>query len=177
MRTWAEWFQINLCSDRNIEAMVEAAARWCISVKAGGKPHWLVLLGSSGIGKTLITDRVWRWLKSRPDFRTDGDYDPRKLYWPKFTQELRSGQAYGVRNAAMSWPYCYLDDICAENVTSYSGEELNALLGARVGRWTIVTSNKLMGDIGDLDCRIASRFVRDGARLVEAETIDYNLRK
>ena len=176
MRTWADWFQINLCDDANIMAMVEAAARWCISVKSGEKPHWLVLLGSSGIGKTLITDRVWKWLKTRPDFRSEGDYDPVKLYWPEFTQKLRSGQAYGIRTAAMRWTYCYLDDICAENVSNYTGEELNALLGARVGRWTIVTSNKLMEDLGDLDCRIASRLIRDGAKMVEAVTQDYNVR-
>jgi DNA replication protein DnaC len=177
MAKWAEWFEINLCDDRNIMAMVEAAARWCMAVKSGDAPRWLVLLGSSGIGKTLICNRVWRWLKTRPDFRFEGDYDPVKLYWPQFAQKLRSGEAYGIRNASMQWPYTFLDDICAENVSNYSSEELNTILGARVDKWTIITSNKLMEDIDALDRRIASRFIRSDSELVQAITDDYNTRE
>lgn len=177
MPVWAEWFQINLCNDPAIMAMVEAGARWVRSVHHNEEPRWLVLLGSSGIGKTLITDKIFRWLSSRPDFRSEGDYDPVKLYWPKFIKKMRSQTGYGLFNAATNWPYTYLDDVCSENISEFSTETLHDLLGSRDRKWTIVTSNKSLDEIGKLDTRISSRLIRNNSNLVQAETIDYNLRQ
>lgn len=75
------------------------------------------------------------------------------------------------------WRYLILDDVASERVSEYSGEKLHNLLGARVGKWTIITSNKSMRDIAEFDTRIASRLKRDGAKIVDSRTIDFNLRK
>jgi DNA replication protein DnaC len=177
MQVWAEWFQIKLCNDAAIMAMVEAGARWVRAIKNGEDARWLILLGSSGIGKTLITDRIWRWLKTTPDFRAEGDYDPVKLYWPQFVDKLRSQQGYGLFNAACVWPYTYVDDVCSESMSEFSTEKLHNLLGSRDRKWTIVTSNKSLDEIGNLDTRISSRLIRNQSNLVQADTIDYNLRR
>lgn len=51
-------------------------------------------------------------------------------------------------------------------------------LCSRVGKWTIITSNKTLEQIGaDIDTRIASRMIRDGSEVVEVELTDYSLRK
>ena len=156
--------------------MVEQAALWVRAVKNKKHPRWLILLGTSGIGKTLIADRIWRFLQREPDFHSSGDYDPVKLYWPRFVDKLRSQQSYGTLNASYVWPYTYLDDVCSESMSEFSTEKLHNVLGARCGKWTIITSNKSMEQIANLDSRISSRFIRDNSNLVEAHTIDYNLR-
>ena len=176
MQVWAEWFQINLCDDPAIEAMVEQAALWVRAVKNQESPRWLILLGSSGIGKTMITNRIWKYLKSRPEFRSEGDYDPVKLYWPSFIKKMRSQTGYGLFNAACVWHYTYLDDVCSENISDFSSETLHDLIGSRCGKWSIITSNKSMEQIAELDGRISSRLIRDNSNLVEAHTVDYNLR-
>jgi len=175
-RAWARWFQINLCNDAAIQSMVETSASWVRAVQQNDSPRWLVLLGSSGIGKTMIANRIWQYLKTRRDFRFKGDYDPVKLYWPKFVDKLRDGGHYGLLSASYDWPFAYLDDVCAESMTEFSTEKLHNLMGSRCGKWTIVTSNKSLEQIAQLDSRISSRMIRDGANIVEAHTLDYNLR-
>jgi len=61
-------------------------------------------------------------------------------------------------------------------MTEFSTEKLHNLMGSRCGQWTIVTSNKSLEQIAQLDSRISSRMIRDGANIVEAHTLDYNLR-
>lgn len=157
--------------------MVNTAAQWATSVKAGAAPHWLVLLGNSGVGKTHIAKRLTKWLKTRDDWSMGASYHPRTVYWPVFVEDLRSGGAYGELRDMTGWRYLILDDVASERVSEYSGEKLHNLLGARVGKWTIITSNKSMRDIAEFDTRIASRLKRDGAKIVDSRTIDFNLRK
>jgi chromosomal replication initiation ATPase DnaA len=175
MMEWASWLMIDPCS-RSVESMVEAAARWASAIKRNESPRWLILLGTTGAGKTHIAKRLWKWLKSKQDFTTSGEYIARSFYWPEFVEDLRSGNAYGEFRDAMRWNYCLIDDAASERVSEFSTEKLHNLLGARVGKWTIITSNKGMSDIQNLDARIASRFLRDDSFLVDVRTKDYNLR-
>jgi len=169
--------KIDLCGDLKIKRMVDSAARWATSLRAFEAPHWLILLGNSGVGKTHTANRLWKWLKTRPDFSEVGAYFPDRIYWPRFVEELREGNAYGRYRDMMDWNYLLLDDVASERLSEFSTEKLHTLLGARVGKWTIITSNKGMTDIAELDPRIASRFMRDGSKIVDVRTTDYNLRK
>ena len=175
LKKWAEWFGLQLL-DEEIERMVRVSAEWARDVRDGEKPRWLSLLGSSGTGKTHIAKALWHWLSKKEDFEDKAEYVPQWIYWPKLVEDLRSGNAYNRYRDMMRWKYLVLDEICAENQTEFSTEKLHNLLGSRVGRWTIVTSNKRAVDIATLDRRIASRMARGGSYVVDIRTKDYSLR-
>ena len=175
LRKWAEWFKIQLL-DEEVERMVRVSAEWARDVRDGEKPRWLSLLGSSGTGKTHIAKALWNWLSKKEDFEDKAEYVPQWVYWPKLVEDLRSGSAYNRYRDMMRWKYLVLDEVCAENQTEFSTEKLHNLLGSRVGRWTIVTSNKRAVDIATLDRRIASRMARGGSYVVDIRTKDYSLR-
>lgn len=175
LKQWAEWFGLKLL-DEEVERMVRVSAEWGSDVRDGEQPKWLSLLGSSGTGKTHIAKCFWNWLKKKPDFDDKAEYVPQWIYWPKLVEDLRSGNAYNRYRDMMRWKYLVLDEICAENQTEFSTEKLHNLLGSRVGRWTIVTSNKRAVDIATLDRRIASRMARGGSYVVDIRTKDYSLR-
>ena len=175
--SWADWFGLNLCEDLQVEKLVNTSAQWAKELKASTQPHWLVILGNSGVGKTHVANRLWKWLKTRPDFSEAGSYWPEKVYWPQFVEDMRSGNHYERFRDMMDWNYLYLDDVASERLSEFSTEKLHNLLGARVGKWTIITSNKGMKNIADLDPRIASRFIRDDAKIADVRTTDFNLRK
>ena len=175
-QTWAKWFGIELV-DENVERMVRSAAQWAIAVKAGEKPRWLSLLGSSGAGKTHIARRLWKWLESRPDFQSRAEYLPHFVYWPKLMDDMRTDSHLYSRFGDMQrWRYLCLDDVLAERPSDWTLEKINTLLGCRTRKWTILTSNLSMMGIAKVEKRIASRLIRDGGIVADIQTKDYNLR-
>lgn len=157
--------------------MVLACARFCLRTGQGGVPSWLTLLGATGTGKTHCADVVWR--KRRRAFDESGmHWHPTKIYWPALVLDLRAGEAYQKVRDMARWPLLYLDDICAErDTTGFAAEQLCTLLGQRASRWTILTSNRTVEQIAQLDVRLADRIVREpGNELVEVKTVSYAMR-
>ena len=139
---------------------------FCSKVKKEEEPVWLTLLGSSGIGKTHAANEVWKWLKGREGFnRPSHDHYPVKLYWPKFIEQLRDQESAARRILvdAMSWKFLYIDDIFAErDSTGFSVDMFAKLIGARHNRFTIITSNKHLKEIEEIDVRMSDRILRGG---------------
>ena len=92
-------------------------------------------------------------------------------------QKLRAGDAFEMRSEMKRWPVLFLDDIGAERDPSgFAAEELNTLLGCRVGKWTLITSNKDADALQAIDGRIYSRLIRDLNRCVGVNTVDFSER-
>ena len=106
-------------------------------------------------------------------------WGPEKIYWPSFVSDLRNGEAYAKVKDMARWPMLFLDDICAErDTTGFSSEQLCTLLGQRQSKWTIITSNKNVDQIAEMDVRLADRIVREpGNEMVEVNTLSYVLRQ
>jgi len=178
LESWSKWFRISTFDDPKIERMVITAGAWAKAVREGNLPHWLVLLGKSGNGKTHICDKLWSWASKWTSIdNTNLRYTPHKVYWPDFVDKLRSGTAYELYEDMKRWPILYIDDAWANRASEFSEEKLNTLLGCRAGRWTMLTANTTMQTIAQRDARISSRFLRDGCKLIDIRTTDYNLRK
>lgn len=177
LQTWAKWLGIKLVDDE-VERMVKAAAQWATAVKEGKSPRWLVMLGTSGCGKTHIAKRLWKWLQThRDDFRSRAEYDPRWIYWPGFMDKTKTdASCYGVLNDMPRWKYLALDDVLSERQTPWTAEKLHNLIGQRARQWTIITSNLSMMGMAKVDKRIASRMLRDKSIVTDVTTTDYNLR-
>lgn len=70
-----------------------------------------------------------------------------------------------------------LDDNGAErDTTGFASEQLNTLLGCRADKWTILTSNLSLSQLGDIDPRIADRMIRSPNIIVQLSTISHSLR-
>jgi DNA replication protein DnaC len=182
MESLAKWLHLETFSDPEIEELARKCWRFARSLTDGQPPSWLALIGKSGTGKTHCAQRLWETLHGR--LRWDhAQYVEQIIYWPKFIEELRESVREGVGIGRLldigRWPLVVLDDIeAAYDPSGFASKNLNMLLGMRVGKWTIITSNLDLAGLSKIDDRIASRLVREPGNLViEMTTKDYGVRK
>jgi DNA replication protein DnaC len=186
---WAKFleFDLNSGDDRDsLEAMVNASARFIRAIKAKKKPYWLSLLGTSGAGKTFLAKKIWRWYKRSIFFQSkvhedtgEIEYPGQFCFWPNMAGNLLGNQGYGLLDDLGQDRLVVFDEIGADRDPSgHVRDCLARVLSKRVGKWTIITSNKSLEQIQtDIDTRVASRMVRDGSEVVDVEVTDYALRK
>lgn len=176
-KDWAEWLKLETFDDPELIAMVNSIARFGRAFKTGLPARWLSLLGVSGVGKSKSAKKLFSFMAARMDWK-NCSYIHRSIYWPAFVGKLKSDQNFSELSDLAIWPVLLLDDIGAERDTSgFSTEQLNMLLGQRVGKWTIITGNLTLAQLAKCDTRIADRIIREpGNELVEVNTKSYGLR-
>lgn len=173
---WAQWLKLQTHDDPVLIEAVEKCAAFALAFKVKAAPRWITILGNTGTGKTHCARRLWNHLSARLDWRTC-DFNHREIYWPKLVSELRSGDAFENFRDLWKWPVLFLDDICAErDTTGFTSEQLNTLLGCRENKWTIITSNKLLHQIAELEPRLADRMIRAPNIFIEVNTKSHSLR-
>lgn len=187
LRSVFEDFQT--CGDAILEKMVRAAERFCLEMLLNGTPRWLTLVGASGAGKTMLLRGIMRYFHRRlADVRYEEIRDGQKgnwmrhgkfMEWSRALSYMCEGDYSFLRNLEQDW-FVGLDDIGAEysRMKELSASKLYELLCRRERKWTVITANLSVEDIGDkLDLRIASRLLRHGSVVVDCGSlIDYNLR-
>ncbi len=186
---WAKWFEFSLDGDEKttaqLRAMVDAASRFVKAIRNKSEPHWISFIGTSGAGKTYLARRIWNWYQNdRSLFRAsivEGEivYPGSFNSWPKIAGELLSNQSYWKLEELQREKLVILDEIGSDRDPSgHVRDCLARVLSVRVGKWTIITSNKSMGDIQrDIDTRISSRMIRDGNIVVDVEVPDFALHR
>jgi DNA replication protein DnaC len=148
-----------------LKRMKLETARFITEYKRGYRPRWLSLLGTSGAGKTMLAKEIRRIC--------GGPF----VTWTRVTNMLREGE-YRWFSDLMHEHIVILDDIGSEYETPFVAAKLYEFLSERVGRWTVITANLSLEDIGNrLDTRIASRMLRDNSRIVDVDVPDFNLRE
>lgn len=176
------------------ESLTESK-RFCLAMASGDQPaRWLVLLGKSGTGKTMLARRCSRFFRkhldgyrdeNQPGFAMVREHATNVAYrkgglksWSAVMQDVLDGDYSGIRDLRDDWFVC-LDDIGAEYERNreLSVSKLYDVLNGRDRKFTIVTANLTLSDIGKkMDVRIASRLLRHGNVVVDVECIDFNLR-
>jgi DNA replication protein DnaC len=173
---WADWLKIQTHNDPEIENMVRKCAEFALAFKAGKTPRWITLLGVTGTGKTHCARRLWKHLSDRLDWRS-AEFVQSEIYWPKFVSELRSGNAFDKFRDLWQWPAILVDDIGADrDTTGFATDQLNTLLGSRGDKWTIITSNLTLEQLGKVEPRIADRIIRPPNIFLEIRTRSHALR-
>lgn len=174
---WAKWLRIQTFKDPQLESMVEKCARFALALKEGKSPRWITLLGNAGTGKSHCGMSLWLYAFSKFKW-TQFEYIHKPVYWPELIRDLRGGERYKEIAEMSRWPVLFLDDIGAERDTSgFAAEQLNTILGCRVGKWTIITSNLSLEQIAGIDPRIADRIIREpGNQFIEMTTSSFALR-
>ena len=182
---FCEWLGFKTCGDPELEKIARACDEWLLAFQKKQPARWLSLIGSSGTGKTFCAKKLWNYANKHSstgrtvrsngaNWHDDMDFVPHIIFWPDFVQKLRAGKAFDLRDDMKRWPVLFLDDIGAERDPSgFAAEELNTLLGCRMGKWTLLTSNKDADALQAIDGRIYSRLIRDLNRCVGVNTVDF----
>jgi chromosomal replication initiation ATPase DnaA len=162
--------------DPELEKVVQACWEWSQAFQAKQTPRWLTLAGTSGTGKTHCALRLWQWAAGRSNFN-EAEFVHQPIVWPRFVQRLRSGNGFEMRDDLLKWPVLFIDDIGSErDTTGFATEEMVALLMSRMGKWTLITSNKTPEALRALDERLYSRLIRDHNIFATVRTKDYSER-
>lgn len=146
-------------------------------------PRWLSLLGSSGVGKTYLSKKLFKLYQgsSSRQFSMSPDGVSRSetwVDWPELAGDLQQNEGQGLMDQLQGDYFVVLDEIGADrDKNGHVRDCLARLCSTRVNKWTIITSNLSMSQIEQsMDTRIASRMTRDGSRVVEILAPDFNLR-
>lgn len=166
--TWESFFGADLANfseeeRENMRALFDSAGQFYSAICNGWPARWFTALGSTGIGKTWLCDKLWTRIRHR--FNSSSDYYHRKISWPAFEERLHRKPADPAAVAEFrdmqKWAVLYLDDI-------YGGPDpwgdktydIFTLLDRRIGKWTVITSNKSIEEVQAHDPRIADRMIR-----------------
>lgn len=167
--------------------MVEAVRDFCYAMSFGNRPpYWLSMLGSSGIGKTMLMKRVTRFFHAYLSGKIDEQRTNERerwtrhggmLEWHRCIDRMVSERDYGfMRQTGEDW-FLAIDDIGAEYERSreLSMAKLYQIFCQRENKWLMITANMSAERISSMDARIGSRLLRHGAVVVDVEAPDYNL--
>lgn len=185
-----------------LKRMKREAVQLCSDVLVGLEPRWLFLCGRSGVGKTHLADRIAAFLQKWGEWAYNKRERPKRdpsfehyettyayaqtgavsVKWSKIVDMARDGD-FSEYNACKNDVYKVIDDLGAEGFgpdrkpTPFVVNQLGKLADARIGKWTVWTSNFMKRDFAEIfDVRIASRMLREGNVIVEVDARDYNIR-
>lgn len=171
--------------DQSLQKFLESAATFAASVNFT-RPYWLTLSGTSGTGKTMLARGVYRQFMDQNRFEIS--YDPIQnriqgntgmfVDWRRFCDHLRGGAYELVDDICDEW-LVIIDDLGAErDTTGFIAAATDRILNSRRDRWTLITTNLPLTEIGDrIDPRVASRMIRGDNQVVEIDSIDWSLRR
>lgn len=195
-RAWAKFSDFQTFDDPQLERMKAEAASFVDDIARDREPRWLSLLGTSGAGKTMLAKLISKLFRKSFHGRTN---------WPATERTRTATCPYGriiqyrggfinwgdaINNRMLQGEYDFLadmrdysffaiDDIASEyeRHRELSASKLYNVLEARLGKWTVITANLSLEQIGTvLDTRIASRMLRNESTVVDVNVPDFNLR-
>lgn len=154
----------------SVRAMHTAAQSYLSHMAAGvTEGRWLSFIGQSGCGKTHLARAIRAAARDRLFLRAQ--------FWSvaSIADKLRAGE-YDFLDWLASLDFLALDDLGAEYSTDFSRAKLTHLMDRREHKWTVITSNLSLREIGDaMDCRVSSRINRNGRVIDVKEPWDYCL--
>lgn len=175
-------FRFETFGDPQLVEMLSAAKQFCAELVSGRNPHWLSFLGSSGAGKTHLAKRITAFFRQHVQYYSE----PRTaatikrqgglVSWGKVVNDLREGDYTVARDLSEDFFVC-IDDIGSEHGSQFVSSKLYEIADSRIEKWTVLTSNLSLEEIGRIETRIASRMLRNESEVIDIDVQDYNLRR
>ena len=181
-------FAFETFGEPKLQEMITAAGCFLNAVAAHGSlsGRWLTLTGRSGTGKTHLASKIAKIVKRR---RVDERiitpsrwtfFRARTLKWGSFVDALMAGE-WGIVRELSEVDFLFLDEIGDEAVGTreIAFSKFGRVCDARLGKWTVFTSNLGLEHIAKIDARISSRMLRQGNVVVDVggNVSDYALRR
>lgn len=193
-RVWGKFQDFQTLNDPQLELMKNEAVSFMDDLFNNRTPRWLSLLGSTAAGKTMLAKRIWHLFRDNLHMQIDWErskatqksHCPRVmrwrggfLNWGRAVSERMLQGEYGFLEDVRDYDFFVIDDILSEyeKHRSLSASKLYNVFEARLGKWTVITCNASLEQIGQaLDSRIASRMIRNNSVVVDVDVPDWNLR-
>jgi DNA replication protein DnaC len=192
---WGKFEDFQTLNDHQLERMKNEAVGFIDDLFNNRNPRWLTLLGPAGIGKTMLAKRIWHLFRDHRHGAIDWERSKetekkgckgRVIRWrggflnwgSAVNDRMLQGDFDFLRDVAQH-DFFALDDLISEyeKHRELSASKLYYVLERRLGKWTVLTANVTVEQMGDLlDPRISSRLIRGGSVVVDVDTEDYNLR-
>lgn len=150
---------------------------------------WMLsFIGKSGTGKSFLSGEIipnelglndW-WTLAKIPRLDDGGRIISPTFYRASCRKLAEGiQSFTVDLTGLAEPFLLvLDDFGAwHDPSGFVTTKFDRLLREREGKWTLLTSNFTLPELGKNDARIPSFMKRDRNRVVTMDTIDFALRK
>lgn len=162
-------------------AAANHAAEIVAEMRAGLSPRWLTIAGKQGNGKTLLARQIFEQARQINPARSGIWYGPRRRPDCVWLDEVLFAKAIttdAYLPEYLSDDYLVvLDDLgSAREQWDRVADALFRLANARLGKWTIWTTNLTHAEIAAKEPRVASRIIRDGNKAVRITAPDYALR-
>lgn len=179
---WYPTLDLATDKDGSLKRAADACAKMVADMRAGAAPYWLTLTGAQGCGKTMLAFQVLDQARTINPGRASiwiGERRRPRCYWytePDFADAIRTDTRLPEYLAD---DYLVLiDDLgTARERFEQVADALYRLANARLGKWTLWTSNLTHAEIADkIDQRLASRLIRDANTGVRITAQDYALR-
>lgn len=99
-------------------------------------------------------------------------------HWPTIRRQL-AAQNWSLVDSLIQKHFLVLDEIKESGEkTDVFRDALADIISCRMGKWTILTCNLNLEQIGaQIDPRVSSRMIRDGNRCVHFNCPDYSTRR
>lgn len=163
-----ERYELGFVTD-GLDASVLLAHRavqwWLNDILHGAtdRRRWVTLYGKSGCGKTHLANTAIATLRARGK-------RAQKWGWSVLKRRMLDSDSPGLWEQIANMPHLAIDDIGAdymgsEKAAGVSASLLYELLEARLGKWTLITSNLTPAELPDM--RIASRLRRGLNEMVD----------
>ncbi|MCI0747576.1 MAG: hypothetical protein L0Y58_19395 [Verrucomicrobia subdivision 3 bacterium] len=173
-------FEFSTCRDPQLERMLGNVNEFAGAlVDPTSQPYCLSLLGSSGVGKSYLLEKLRAIARITPHLQRHPTLIPgacaQYRYWPEVVDDLQdwdSGRTL-VRQL-VDCPFLVLDDVFSPlDKSGWKAERALRILEGRKGKWTALSANATREEIAQIDTRIMSRLIRDDNVVIDVDTTDY----
>lgn len=160
----------------------DAAALFVAEMGARLSPRWLTLAGTRGSGKTMLARQIMEQAEQINPGASSlwmGPARRPRCVWYDETAFAREAQEWARLPEYLAGDYLVvIDDLgTARDRWDQVADALYRLANARLGRWTVWTTNLTHAEIETkIDARLASRLIRDRNQAVRITAPDYALR-
>lgn len=153
------------------------------------KMRVITLTGDTGVGKTFIARKMYRWALKAGCWGYQNEFWKHDIpgawmvYWPDVMAKRSDGAAWDdLLTDLTEHSLLILDDVGRESDRYKSGENIQAflsILSARINRWTVITTNKRPERFAsDWDPAVEDRLYRYGGQVADLFGVDsFNLQE